>query len=110
MVDCTQTIDDYLKRLFPLTRSLTGDGNRETLKILKELIPLNVVEYPTGQAVYDWVVPREWRIRDAWIKDSRGRKIIDFAASNLHVMGYSLPVRQRMKLDALEPPPALPAP
>lgn len=101
-MDCTQTIDDYLKRLFPIARSITGDGNRETLGILKELIPLNLIEYPTGQAVYDWTVPREWRIRDAWIKDGRGRKIVDFKASNLHVVGYSVPVRQRMQLDALE--------
>ena len=101
-MDCSQTIDDYLKRLFPIARSITGDGNRETLGILKELIPLKMVEYPTGQEVYDWTVPREWRIHDAWIKDGRGRKIVDFAASNLHVVGYSVPVRQRMQLDALK--------
>ena len=102
MLDCSQKIDDYMARLFPITRSITGDGNRETLGILQELIPLKVVEYPTGQQVYDWVVPREWKIKDAWIKDSRGKKIVDFKQSNLHVVSYSVPVRKRMPLNALK--------
>jgi aminopeptidase-like protein len=92
-------LDSYLKRLFPITRSITGDGNRETLKILQELIPLQVLEYPTGEEVFDWTIPKEWKIRDAWIKNSRGEKIVDFKNSNLHVVSYSKPIHFKGKLE-----------
>jgi len=101
MIDLVGEINAYLKRLFPICRSITGDGNRETLRILKKLVPLDIIEYPTGQKVYDWVIPREWNIRDAWIKNSSGKKIIDFQKSNLHVVSYSVPVHDRMKLAEL---------
>lgn len=101
MQDYTEQIDHYLKRLFPITRSIAGEGNRETLRILQEIIPLEVKEYPNGQKVYDWVIPREWNIRDAWIKNSSGKKIIDFQNSNLHVVSYSVPVHDHMKLAEL---------
>ena len=91
-------IATYLKRLFPLTRSLTGDGNRESLKILKEIIPLNTVEYSSGEKVFDWTIPQEWIIRDAWIKNSKGRKLVDFHKSNIHVLGYSKPIHRKMQL------------
>ena len=68
-------IDRLLARLFPLNRSLTGNGNRETLNILKDFIPLNVHEYPSGKEVYDWVIPDEWCVRDAWIKDTTGNRL-----------------------------------
>lgn len=86
---------DYLHRLFPLCRSITGAANRETLRVLQELIPLNVHEVPTGTQVYDWTIPEEWNIRDAWIATQDGRRIVDFNASNLHIVGYSKPVRGR---------------
>src|SRR3972149_2160619 len=89
----TAEIDAYLKRLFPICRSITGNGNRETLRILQELIPLTVHEVPTGAIVYDWTIPDEWNIRDAWIAAPDGRRIVDFNASNLHVVSYSEPVR-----------------
>jgi aminopeptidase-like protein len=82
-------IDSYLNRLFPLNRSITGSGNRETLKILQEIIPLEIKELPSGLEVYDWIIPDEWHIRHAWIKDSQGKKIIDFKESNTHVVSYS---------------------
>jgi aminopeptidase-like protein len=72
-----EEIDKYLKKLFPINRSITGEGNRETLRILQEIIPLKIIEYPSGQKVYDWVIPKEWNIKDAWVKDSRGNKIIN---------------------------------
>ncbi len=102
MTDFTSEINDYLLRLFPITRSITGVGNRETLAILQELIPLNILEYPSGQQVYDWTIPKEWHIKDAWIKDSRGNKIIDFKNSNLHVVSYSKPIHQSMRFQDLQ--------
>src|SRR4051812_39677092 len=76
-------------KLYPICRSITGNGVRETLQVMKEEIGLDVHEVPTGAAVFDWTVPREWNIRDAYIKDARGKKIVDFRDSNLHVMSYS---------------------
>ena len=98
MTDLAVEINTYLKRLFPICRSITGNGNRETLRILQEIVPLTVYEIPSGTKVYDWMIPDEWNIRDAWIKDSTGKKIIDFQNSNLHVVNYSVPVHNRMNL------------
>ena len=80
-------IDEYLRRLFPLNRSLTGEGNRETLRILQEIVPIEITEYPSGLEVYDWVIPEEWHLRDAWINDESGQKLIDVNENNLHVVG-----------------------
>ena len=90
-----------IARLYPICRSITGDGVRQTLRILNELIPLEVNEVATGTKVFDWTIPKEWNIRDAWIKDSRGQKLIDFAKLNLHVVSYSSPVHRRMRLAEL---------
>jgi len=91
-----------IARLFPICRSITGKGFRDTLTILQELIPLQVHEVPTGTLVFDWTVPKEWNIRDAYIKNSSGERVIDFQKCNLHVVGYSLPVRKRVSLDELK--------
>ena len=99
----SQVIDEYLRRLFPLQRSLTGHGNRETLTILTELIPLSICEYQSGRAVYDWKIPDEWNIRDAWIADSSGVNLVDYKESNLHVVGYSEPIRKTMTFEELAP-------
>jgi aminopeptidase-like protein len=91
-----------IERLFPICRSITGNGVRETLRILGEFLPLTVHEVPTGTAAFDWTVPREWNIRDAWIKNPRGEKIVDFAKSNLHVLNYSVPVHKTVSLAELK--------
>jgi len=93
---------ELLERLFPICRSLTGDGVRQTLDIVGEQIPLERTEVPSGTQVYDWTVPREWNIRGAWLDGPQGR-VCDFADSNLHVLGYSVPVNERLSLDELRP-------
>ena len=92
-----------IEELFPICRSITGDGIRETLRRLSCHIPLDIVEVPSGTQVFDWTVPKEWNIRDAWIANARGERVVDFAASNLHVVSYSVPVRRRMSLAELRP-------
>ncbi len=92
-----------MRRLFPICRSLTGEGVRRTLDLLGERAPLERRRVPTGTRCFDWDVPLEWNIRDAFVKNSRGEKIIDFAAHNLHVVGYSVPVRARLSLADLQP-------
>ena len=89
-------------KLYPICRSITGDGVRETLREIGTHIQLEVHEVPTGTAVFDWTIPREWNIRDAYIKNERGEKIVDFAQSNLHVVSYSVPVRRRVSLAELK--------
>lgn len=90
-------------RLYPICRSITGEGLRETLRIIGEHIPLVIQEVPTGTAVFDWTIPKEWNIRGASIKTAAGQAVVDFRDSNLHVMSYSVPVRGRLTLAELRP-------
>ncbi|MFG6198065.1 DUF4910 domain-containing protein [Nonomuraea sp. JJY05] len=92
---------DLVRRLYPLCRSITGAGLRQTLEIIGESIPLEITQVPTGTRVLDWTIPREWNIRDAYIKDAAGNKVVDFQDSNLHVVGYSVPVEVTMSLEEL---------
>jgi aminopeptidase-like protein len=96
-------LHDRIRRLYPICRSITGAGLRQTLGLIGEEIPIETVEVPTGTAVYDWTVPKEWNIRDACIMDREGNRVVDFNASNLHVVNYSTPVRARLKLAELRP-------
>ena len=94
---------DLLTKLFPLCRSLTGDGVRETFRIIRERMPLEITEIPSGTECFDWTVPDEWNIESAWIKDESGRTGVDFADCNLHVLGYSEPVSGTFTLEELKP-------
>jgi aminopeptidase-like protein len=92
-----------IKELFPICRSITGNGVRQTLEILRRYIPLQVNEVPSGTAVLDWTVPPEWNIRDAYIASDDGTHVVDFAANNLHIVQYSPPIDAVMPLVELRP-------
>jgi aminopeptidase-like protein len=92
----------FITDLYPICRSLTGDGVRETLRRIGQHIPLEIREVASGTEVFDWTIPKEWNIRDAYVKNSRGERVIDFQKSNLHVMSYSSPVRATMSLPELK--------
>ncbi len=93
---------DLIRTLYPIPRSITGNGVRKTLNIISEINPLTIHEVPSGTRAFDWEIPLEWNIKDAWIKNSRGEKIIDFNKSNLHVLNYSTPVHKNLSLDELK--------
>lgn len=91
------------EKIFPICRSITGNGVRKTLQILKEEYSgMRIYEVPSGTKVFDWSIPKEWNIRDAYIEDSNGERIIDFKQHNLHVMGYSLPMDCYLNLEELK--------
>lgn len=92
----------FIEELYPICRSITGDGLRRTLRAVQERIPLELREVPTGTKVFDWTVPEEWNITDAYVRDAAGRRVIDFRRSNLHVVNYSEPVRQTLSLAELK--------
>lgn len=100
-VTSTMAVGDVLhalvSRLYPICRSLTGPGVRQTLAILQDRLPLEIHEVPAGTSAFDWTVPQEWRIRDAYIKDAHGVRLIDFRRSNLHVVNYSTGIERRMR-------------
>src|SRR5262245_48388253 len=88
----------FAAELFPICRSITGDGVRRTLASIQTKIDIQVSEVPTGTPVFDWNVPKEWNIRDAYIKAPDGRRVVDFGKSNLHVMNYSVPIHATLPL------------
>jgi aminopeptidase-like protein len=94
-------IEHYFDRLFPIARSLTGNGVRESLSILKEIIDLDVKEVPTGTKALDWIIPKEWNAREAYIITPDGKRIADFTANNLHLMGYSIPFEGKVSYEEL---------
>jgi len=95
-------VEKYFDRLWPICRSITGNGLRESLKILQELVPLEIYEIPTGTQVFDWNIPKEWNIEDAYILDQDGKKICDFKVNNLHVVNYSIPINREVSFEELE--------
>ena len=95
-------LHSFAADLYPICRSITGDGIRRTLSMIQNRIPLQIVNVPTGTPVFDWTVPKEWNIRDAYIKGLDGRRVVDFQQSNLHVLNYSVPVHVTMPLSELK--------
>ena len=100
--DLGREMHAFIGQMYPLCRSITGAGFRETLSLVSRHIPLEIHEVPTGTPVFDWTVPKEWNIRDAYVKNSDGQRVIDFRKSNLHVVGYSIPIRATLTLAELK--------
>jgi aminopeptidase-like protein len=101
-LDAIQEMDELIRELYPICRSITGNGVRQTLQIIQRRIPLSIHEVPSGTQVFDWTVPKEWNIRDAFIKNPQGEKVVDFANSNLHVVSYSAPFQGKLSLQELK--------
>lgn len=97
-----EELEKYFDRLWPICRSITGDGLRESLSILGEIIPLEIIEYPSGTKAFDWEVPREWNIREAYIETPDGKRVADFSENNLHVINYSIPVDKEVDYAELQ--------
>ena len=96
-------LHNFMVELYPICRSISGEGVRETLRAIRKRIPLEMVEVPSGTKVFDWTVPLEWNITDAYVMNREGKRVIDFKAHNLHLMSYSSPVRKKMPLVDLRP-------
>jgi aminopeptidase-like protein len=92
-----------IEELYPICRSITGEGLRATLRAVNRRVPIELHEVPSGTPVFDWTVPEEWNISDAYVLDASGTRVIDFRRSNLHVVNYSEPVRRRLSLEELKP-------
>lgn len=106
MVTCGSNLDIYnfICKLYPIFRSITGEGVRTTLKEIKKIIPINIYEIPSGTKVFDWEIPKEWIIRDAYVADMGGKKVIDIHDSNIHLLNYSIPIHNRkMPIQELKP-------
>ena len=102
MNDAGRNMYELAGRLFPICRSITGNGFRRSLEMIREIVPeIQVFEIPSGTSVFDWTVPKEWNIQGGWIKDMQGKTIIDFKDCNLYVMGYSIPVHQMISREEL---------
>ena len=99
---CGKDMHQFIAELYPICRSITGEGIRETFRSIQRHIPLSIFDVPSGTQVFDWTVPREWNIRDAYVANQQGVRIIDFKQSNLHVVSYSVHVRARMSLRELK--------
>ena len=92
----------FAAELYPICRSITGDGIRRTLAMIHERIPLQFFEVPTGTTVFDWTVPKEWNIQDAYINGPDGKRVVDFRSCNLHVLNYSVPIHATVSLTELK--------
>lgn len=103
LLETGQDMFAFMARLFPICRSITGEGVRQTLQIIADEVPLQIRSVTSGSQVFDWTVPKEWNIREAYIEGPSGARIVDFKQNNLHVVSYSVPVRATMSLQELRP-------
>jgi aminopeptidase-like protein len=101
--DIQNEMFDLMTELYPICRSITGNGVRKTLEIIGKHIKVEIKEIASGSQVFDWTIPKEWNVSDAYVIDPKGAKIIDFKKSNLHVLNYSMPIRKKMSLEKLKP-------
>jgi len=101
LVQAGLDLHSFATTLFPICRSITGNGLRQTLALIQDRIPLQITEVPTGTEVFDWTVPKEWNIQGAYLKEPRGERVVDFQKCNLHVLNYSVPIRETMPLSRL---------
>ncbi len=102
MTEVGKEMYQLISDLYPLCRSISGNGVRKTLSLIGDEVPLKIHEVPSGTKVFDWTVPKEWNIEDAYIKNSKGERVVDFRKSNLHVMSYSVPVKRKLPLSELK--------
>src|SRR3989338_8232261 len=101
--NCGHQMYELIKELFPFCRSITGNGVRKTLAVIKKFLPgLTIHEIPTGTECFDWTIPNEWNIKDAYVEDENGRRVIDFNKDNLHVLNYSIPVNKTVSFEELD--------
>lgn len=98
-----EDLHQFARELYPICRSITGEGFRKTLAMIQKRIPLQTTEVPTGTEIFDWTVPKEWNVRDAFIKSASGKRVVDFQQCNLHVVNYSAPIHAVLPLDQLKP-------
>jgi aminopeptidase-like protein len=98
-----QELHRFAAELYPICRSITGEGIRRTLNLIGQRIPLQMMEVPTGTHVFDWTVPKEWNIRDAYVKGPDGKRVVDFHEHSLHILNYSVPVHATLPLSELKP-------
>ncbi len=103
LADLGRDLHTFAAGLYPICRSITGEGVRRTLAMIKERVPLQTVDVATGTKAFDWTVPKEWNIEDAYIRLPGGARVVDFKQSNLHVLNYSTPVHAAMSLEELKP-------
>lgn len=97
----TTELEAIFDELWPLNRSLSGEGNRQSFAILNRYMPFTMREIPSGTACFDWTIPPEWNVTEAWIKNDKGEKVIDFKDNNLHLLGYSIPIHETMSFESL---------
>ena len=95
-------LENLFDELFPLTRSISGNGLRESLAAISRLIPLEIMEFPTGTECFDWTIPDEWNIKEAYIRRITGETVVNYADCNLHIMGYSIPFKGRVSASELK--------
>src|SRR5207237_2826916 len=101
--DIGDRLYDLARELYPINRSITGQGVRDTLTIVSRVLPLDIQAVPTGTQVFDWTIPNEWNLREAYIEDVDGHRLVDVRNHNLHVLGYSTPIDVWMPLEDLRP-------